>query len=863
MAMAVFAIGISQSPGLTRRGSYSLPLLLLAFAAVTLGFWALGSFDDGWTLRALYVWTGLVGTVAALQFWLVLGELYTVTQAKRLYKLVGAGSVLGAVAGAGAARVLVGVYPPGHMVLAAALAMALTAVGPALFLGRRGVTAARAASPGSGSGLGFAPVVGGLELLRGHLYVRGLAGLVLISTIALTLADYVFKSTVARTVPPEQLGTFLATFYMILNVAALTVQLLLMGWVLRFLGLHRALWTLPVMLFVGAAGMVFGGGLAAALLLKGADGTLRHSLHRTSTELLFVPLSDSLRARAKPLIDVLGQRGGQALASILIVSQIGLGRGRGFLAVITGALCVAWVAWANDLKKHYLELFRAALREGMLARGAEMPELDLGSLEALFGALNSQDDSEVVGALDLLTDEQRTHLIPALILYHPSSIVVLRALEIFSQSGRTDFLPIAARLREHPEPEVRATALRARWTALHEEGALREALGDPSALVRATGLAGLLSGGWATEADRRAIEDLRASGSPEERRALAQAVRLQPAPAFEDLLVQLADDRDEQVQTLAAGAMGALGRPRFLPVLLPMLAEREVRRAAREALLAIGPPALDFLDKSLADHALPQELRRHLPRTISRFPAREAVPVLLRHLTIEVDGMVRYKILRGLGRLATEHPEVPLDERILRVATERTLEAAFRLAHWRAVLHAGVQDDPRRTTRGHELLVSMLRDKEVHTLERIFRLLGLQHRDENFESIYRGLHNRNPKVRAGSREFLDNLLRPPLREAVLALIEEGVDTGRLQGTGPYYQPRSLQYVDVFSAILDSGDESLRCIAAHHVGEIGLSELRSRLEALIRGGAGFFEVRVVSHALELLDEQEKDRSAHAR
>ena len=42
-------------------------------------------------------------------------------------------------------------------------------------------------------------------------------------------------------------------------------------------------------------------------------------------------------------------------------------------------------------------------------------------------------------------------------------------------------------------------------------------------------------------------------------------------------------------------------------------------------------------------------------------------------------------------------------------------------------------------------------------------------------------------------------------------------------------------------MLDQGDESLRCIAAHHVGELGLSELRPRLEALMARGAGFFVV----------------------
>ena len=84
-------------------------------------------------------------------------------------------------------------------------------------------------------------------------------------------------------------------------------------------------------------------------------------------------------------------------------------------------------------------------------------------------------------------------------------------------------------------------------------------------------------------------------------------------------------------------------------------------------------------------------------------------------------------------------------------------------------------------------------------------------------------------MRAGRREFLDNLLRPPQREAVLALIEDGDDAARLAGAGPYYRPPPLRYVNVLSAMLDQGDESLRCIAAHHVGELGLSELRPSLE----------------------------------
>src|SRR5439155_17921567 len=112
---------------------------------------------------------------------------------------------------------------------------------------------------------------------------------------------------------------------------------------------------------------------------------------------------------------------------------------------------------------------------------------------------------------------------------------------------------------------------------------------------------------------------------------------------------------------------------------------------------------------ALRDGQLPHEIRRHVPRTISRFPAEAAAPLLLAQLAREEDGMVRFKILRGLGRLATENPGLGLDPEPLRAASARTLEAVFRTVHWRTVLERGRAEEPRRATPGHELLVDLLR----------------------------------------------------------------------------------------------------------------------------------------------------------
>ena len=857
LAMAAIAIALSQGPWRAPRqfrGRRALSVLLVVCAAVTFLFWLAGGSTHPWALRALYVWSGLLGTLAALQFWMVLGELYTVTQAKRLYKIVGTGALLGAVAGAALARVVAAHLGAPPLVLASAIVLALTGLGPALFVRRPANAIARDEKGGPN-------LMQSVRIVSGHPYVKMLGGLMLVSTVALTLADYVFKSTVAQRIAPENLGTFFANFYMILNLLALAAQALLMGWLMRVLGLHRTLWVLPAFIFLGSAGVALGGGLVAALLLKGADGTLRYSLHRTGTELLFLPLPDGLRARAKPIIDVVGQRGGQAVASLLILAEVSQHRGNTVLAAAAAALCILWVAWASELRRHYLDLFRAALREGSMRASAGLHAFDLGSLEAVFAGLNSKNDAEVVGAMDILADEGRVRLIPALILFHPSRDVVLRALDHFARSGRTDFVPVADRLLTHADEEIRAAAVRARTEGQRDEAVLRAAAKDRSPLVQATALVGLVAGGWVTDEAQETVDCLLESPSPEAKRALARALRQQPVAAFDGLLEQLAQIADETVQVDIAHALGARRDRKFLPVLLPMIASRQVRPAARAALVEYGDDGLAFLAEAMADETLPHEVRRHVPRSISRFPAPGAIPALIGRLLDEPDGMVRYKILRGLGRLAAENPDVPIDPAVLAEATRLTLEAAFRLMDWRLTLTRGAADEARRATPGHQLLATVLRDKEVHTVERLFRLLGLRHRGEDFEKIYRGLRSAEAKVRAGSRELLENLLEPPLRGPIVAVVDDVPDAQRLAQAAPFYVPEALDYERLLFKLLDQQGETVRCIAAYHVGELGLTAFRERLESFQRVPTGLFVQRVIERSLALL--APGDRLQYAR
>jgi hypothetical protein len=847
LVIAVVAVAISQMPWGRRRsgGAFALARLLGGGAVVTFLFWLVGRWRNPLELYALYVWTGLLGSLAVLRFWMVLSDVYTLTQAKRLYNVVWTGSLLGASAGALVARYVAQHASASTLVLASAVLLAATAALPAMALGR----SARRGPPSS-SPRAPMTLAEGVRLLQREPYVRRLAVLVLVSTVALTLADYVFKSAVARAVPGEELGAFFGGFYTVLNLLALFAQVAIGSWLFRVVGLHRALWILPALVFVGAAGVALGGGLVAALLLKGADGSLRNSVHRTGNELLYVPLPDGTRAQAKPLIDLVGQRGGQALASLLILSETFLRRGDVVLAGASAAVSLVWIAWVADLKELYLDVFRSALREGTLRPAADLPPVDLVSLETLFASLNSADDNEVLAAMDLLDEEGRARLIPALILYHPSQRVVLRALEILARAGRSDFLPVSDRLLRHADPEIRAGALRARTTVAPDEARLRAAAADPNPLVRATAVAFLVSGGWAGEDARSWLEPFVSPPDGEPALALARAIARQPSPELSEALLRLADSPSPDVLAEVARAMGQLRLSEFLHSLLTMLGQREARAEARRALLAYGPEGLAFLDHALGDRGLPIELRRHVPRTVSLFPPAEAAVVLERHLLEEPSGAVRYRLLRGMNRLAASG-EVEFDRANLRRAVERTIEAIFRLIHWHAVLVDGAQADPRRVQPGHDLLVQLLSDKEGQALERLFRLLALEHRSEDFKGIYRGLRASDPRTRASSRELLENVLQPPIRAAVLAIADEASDEARLAGAPGFYALQDLDYESLLGLMLDRGGESMRCIVAYHVGELSLVSMQPRLETLRRERVSFFLGRVVERALEAL------------
>jgi ATP:ADP antiporter, AAA family len=836
LAMAALTVIITAvSPGAGRRfRSRAVSMSMLVGAAVTAGLGLSLGGSNRIAVYILFLWTGIFSAFTVTQIWTALAETVDMSFAKRLYGRLAAGGGLGAVAGAAIARLLGNRVEPRHLVLLAAAIAAVTALGPALAL--RGAAALERSRPPR-------PVAPGRRLRRPveHPYVARLLAMALVAAALSTLIDFSFKEAVAAHLSIDRLPRFFATFHLATSVVSLLIQLFGVAWLVRVVGVKRVQMVFPLLILGGVLVTMGTGGLASVVLLRGLDTALRNSFQRPTFELLQVPLGDQLRRRAKPVIDAIGQRGGQAVAGIGLLLMFRWAAGPEIRLGVAALLLAVWLVVAFDLGRRYVDLLRSTLIHREIATSSDArPQLDAAVRGTLMAALASARAPEVRAALDLSASYGQTHLIPPRLLDHESPAVVLRVIELLPQGmgrqGTAQLVAALDRLLDHPDGTVRKAALRRRAALAPDRAALvRLARTASCPTLRGVALVILVDTDPAGAADdfdtARALTDLAAlatTGDFEVRLAIAEAIVERPSRRFEKILLALAGASEPQVLAPVAGALGVLGGAAAITALVKLLGTREARVQARAALTQVGTPAFDVLAAALADPGRPVSIRANVARALVEIDPERSLGVLLDGLLVEEDGFVRFRILRALNRVRRLRPKAAIDEDILGRAAVAAAESAYRYLAWRIFIQDGADRVPERRTPTWLLLRDLLDDKEQNAVERLFRVLTLRYPREDFRKLLRALRLGSRRMRANSRELIENLLTGPAQALTLALIDDIGDRDRLSamtranpsGGHKSAAPRASTYRDLLTTIrLEEQGGTLAALAGHHLLEL--------------------------------------------
>lgn len=692
---------------------------------------------------ALYVFGALSATTLVAEFWLLASSQFTAAQGRRLFGPLAAGGVLGAVAGAGAATLLLMRFQVRGLLTLATVAY-LLAAWVATFIEVDETPQPRAETADS-------PSTAPMAALRSDPFVLRLAGIAAVSTALSVLVDYVFKAAVWSRLGASELGPFFARYQLMLNGLSLILQLFLTGKLVARLGVLGLVVLTPALLLGGGTLAALGSaGLISIVVLKASDAVLKNSVGRVGLELLWAPVAG--REHVRGFVDGIVVRAAQAAAALaLLPLTFGKTVSQRTLTLAIALLALVWLLLSVRVRGPYIELFRKALRRGGLDRDAALPELDLTAVETLLEALARPDARDVLAAMNVLADRGRGRLIPALILHHKDESVLLRALELFGPAERTDWLALGEGLLDHPSQAVRLASVRA-LALSGAKAALTRASTHVDPALRALSRLHLsqLSGDSGSDAVPATLGE---ESDETLRLALIEAIAAHPTPDSPTTLLALAER--PELRSAVTSALSGMNDPASIPFLLGRLASRDDRVAARKALVRRGQPAFDALLRVLADPSADRRVRLHVPRTLSAFESKSAVEVLLQLLRDDPDGLLRYKALRALEDLA-RRTALPIDKDPVIAELAKNCLEYLRLF----TLAVPLRNDPTTSARtSRALALGLVEDKIHQSLDRIMRLVQIAQRGDDIPQVFSALRSSDRHERGRAIEFLDALAR--------------------------------------------------------------------------------------------------------
>jgi len=734
-------------------------------ASVLVLFWWLLRGGSGGVLTsgAFYLFVKLYGLLLVSQFWLVANLLFSTRQAKRLFGPIGAGLILGAIFGGALANGAVGRVGSENLLLLSAGALALC--GAAVH-----ALGDRIEEGGEASGRLMADLTGdALDVLRESPHLRGIALILGLTIVVSTFVDWQLNTAVQMYVEGEDAMTaFWGTFFALQNTGAIIVQVLLTGFVLRRFGIGTALLALPVGLLIATVGVIAVPSLLAAALLKGTEGGLRFSLDQSTRELLFLPVPNEVKYKAKPLIDLAVFRGGTGVAGLILLGLTdGLGLGLRGVALVSLLFVGAWMVSTLRMRREY----RSSIRRLIGVRDMDVSEqiyqrLDAGTLEELRHTLRSGSSEEVLYALALLEEVAPPALEDDLLplLRHESAEVRAKTLEILFSIGTGELVERVRPLLRDPSVDVRAEAIHFICEFSDEPASdqMDDFLREENEEVRAAALSCLIRHGNA-EQITMGLASLRALAETEEPSLREEAARMigemgqgRPDESLR-LLRKLVQDPVPEVRHRALASAARVHRTELLDLMLQRLQVPADREATREALAELGSEVHGALLEHLRSGELPRAVLRQLPQLFFTEARQEDVDGLVELLPALESGTLRYHVVKVLDRLRRDRGDLDFERYDVRELVRREC----REGHRHALYLADLRSAPEPLS---PLLGRLLDQRRLEAIERATRALGLRYPLQDLVTANKALRAPDQLTRERGFELLDTLLPHPYRE---------------------------------------------------------------------------------------------------
>ncbi len=625
-----------------------------------------------------------------------------------------------------------------------------------------------------------------------HLFA--IAAVIFITFLTTTIIDYQFKALAANHYRDAvSLSQYFSMFYGLTGVLACVVQFGLANRILEYRGIQFGLMLLPIALLFSstmlAVAPMFMPVVFAFTVAKGSENVLRYTINDVSVNLLYVPVSSDLRAKAKAFISGMLKPAaiGISAGSILIFRWFGWQPQQ--LSWFVLVLVALWLVALGRAHREYISTLLRSMQKNRLQLDKSNFSLkDETAIKALREVLRGNDTAHILHALELLPHIPHHPWQDVLLnlLEHPLDEIRVKTLQVMASLSRPQELDVYKELLELPQahikdkglddrllklmhheaPEIRSQAIETRCALLGDDAIheVSQYLDDESIKVRASTIIGLIQHGG-LDGILQAAEPLKAllnNDSPELRQYGAHILGRIGAKNFYLPILSLFEDPELKVRITAIEAAGKIRNHKLLPGLFTQLKERQTAKYALLSLMAYGEALLPTITQLLnAEDEV--EICHYYIRLLGSYGNQEAIYALEDYLQ-QAPEVMKGKILHALQKLLSQHPNLKqnreLHQKLLYVEMKQFYQ------WWQ------IQDTLKQEFSNAEVLSDALDECMEQSIERCFGVLGLLYPPRQIQLIYHQFKHGDSRMRSNAIELLDNLLSNETKRCLLPLLEQ-------------------------------------------------------------------------------------------
>jgi AAA family ATP:ADP antiporter len=354
VVVAIYGVAVSRIPF-----KHLVPGVYAFFGLSFVAFYFGVSGVEDRTLidKIFYVWVSVFSLFHISVFWSFMSDLYTKEQSKRLFAFIAAGASAGALVGPMIPALFAENLGTDTLMLIAALALIIP-IGLVLYLERLKVVDLHNESVHAdlrAEKIGGNPFAG-FKMFVTNPYLLVIGVFILLYTAIGSFVYFEQKNLLAEYTRAERIE-ILAYVDWIVNVLTFGIGMFATSRIVTKFGMATTLALVPFFIAFGLVILAFAPILIVALALQVGRRAGNYAITRPAREMLFTAVDRETRFKAKPVIDIVVYRGGDAVSSIAFAGLTdGLGLGLGVMAAIGAGIAAVWAAVGRYLGKFYARI---------------------------------------------------------------------------------------------------------------------------------------------------------------------------------------------------------------------------------------------------------------------------------------------------------------------------------------------------------------------------------------------------------------------------------------------------------------------------------------------------------------------------